>query len=137
MTPNMERALMLLPFLLFLFLAGVCVLFAQWMQHRRREFAHRERLSALEKGLPVPAESTSADAVWWRRPLAPEAYLLRGLLWASLGIGMLVACTAMAAIVSERSRPIALAWAFVGFVPACLGAGYVLYYWLSRKSGRS
>jgi hypothetical protein len=46
--------------------------------NRTRELRHRERLSALEKGIDLPPDPVRG----------PNAYLLRGLIWLFIGLGI-------------------------------------------------
>jgi|GEM_PF-3362716 len=62
----------------------VIVVWTLWLRHRRHELQHRERMAALEKGMPIPA-SPIAEA----RPIA-RTYLLRGLTWLFSGAGVAV-----------------------------------------------
>ena len=61
---------------------------------------HTERLAALEKGAPLPPESES-NGVSHRQPLTREAYMLRGLLWSAIGLGLVA--TGLAASCFIRS----------------------------------
>jgi len=72
--------------------AGLCIiLFALLFRHHKMQLAHAERMAALEKGVVVPATESAA-------PWTPRVYLLRGLIWTSVGIvltlGLFVAAVA-------------------------------------------
>jgi hypothetical protein len=56
------------------------VLFARGYQ---QQLLHKERMTALEKGVPVP--STPEPAPW-----SPRVYLLRGLIWSLAGAALAI-----------------------------------------------
>jgi hypothetical protein len=57
----------------------------------RRRFLHRERMSAIEKGVPLP-EDLLAEVETDRSPTAPgSGAALQGTIWTALGLGMLAA----------------------------------------------
>jgi hypothetical protein len=60
------------------------------MRFRKRELQHKERLSALDKGMPLP-ELSPEGRVW-----SPRVYLLRGMLWLFGGIAITVFLGAIA-----------------------------------------
>lgn len=91
---------------------------------RRRSFFelhHKERLAAIEKGVELP-------------PLPPELfgngrkgrprYLLRGLVWLFVGLGLLVALPAM-------SGPDGMGR--LGWIPTGVGLAYLIYYFVEGR----
>src|SRR5271157_5751216 len=116
-----------LPFLLFLILGAGLIVFWQWAAVQRRRMVHAERLAALEKGAPVPPES-GTNGFSHRQPLTREAYLLRGLLWSAIGLGILATgVAALCFMESRHDRQPALFFACLGLIPFALGIGYLLY----------
>jgi hypothetical protein len=80
-----------------LLVAVACVIsYALYLRYRRREFQHRERLAALEKGSPLP---DVPEELWG--PRSARIYLLRGMIWMFAGI----AITAFLASISPRKTP--------------------------------
>jgi hypothetical protein len=69
--------------LVFFFLAvtGLFV-YALYMRFRRRELQHKERMAAIEKGVPLP-DLTDIEA-------GPRIYLLRGMIWLLSGLTLSV-----------------------------------------------
>jgi hypothetical protein len=82
---NMEPRIF---FPLFTLGLAVVVLMAisMFMAYRfkQRELIHRERMAALERGVPLPAIEYTKPA--WR----PTAYLLRGMMWLFSGVALLL-----------------------------------------------
>jgi hypothetical protein len=124
-----------LPFLLMLILGAGLIAFWQWAAIQRRRMAHAEHLSALEKGAPIPPEP-EGNGSSHRQPPTREAFLLRGLLWSAIGLGILVTGAAAAWVQgSWDKRHEALTFACIGFVPLALGLGYLLYTRLTEGKG--
>ena len=68
--------------------------FRLWLQHRRRLLIHRERLTAIEKGVELP----QLDQDLRRNNARIQRFLLLGgLIWISLGFGVFVFFTAILA----------------------------------------
>jgi len=126
-----------LPFLLMLILGAGLIVFWQWAAVQRRRMTHAERLAALEKGVPLPPES-GTNGTSHRPPTTREGYLLRGLLWSAIGLGILaMGGTAACFIRSGSDRQDALTIACLGFVPLALGLAYLLYARLARQNRAS
>ena len=122
-----------LPFLLFLILGAVLIIFWKWVAVQRRRMVHAERLAALEKGAPLPPEP-EGNGSSHRQPLTREAYMLRGLIWSAIGLGMVATgATAVCFIASGSDRQDALTIACLGFIPFALGLAYLLYARLIRR----
>ena len=122
-----------LPFLVFLAFGAGLIVFWQWAAIQRRRMAHAERLAALEKGVPLPPES-GTNGSSHRPPPTREGYLLRGLIWSAIGLGIVVAgATAVCFIASGSDRQDALTFACLGFIPFALGLAYLLYARLTRR----
>jgi hypothetical protein len=93
-------------------LALLIPIIAIWTSHRRQlqevEARHRERLAAIEKGLPVPPD-----------PVAPPrkvgSPLLRGLVWLGVGLALVYGDVNW-----QLSR--------IGWIPAAIGAAYLIFY---------
>ena len=91
------------------------------------ELHHRERMAAIDKGMelpPLPAH-VFGDAP---QNCGPANYLLRGLIWSAIGIGMFVA---LAKVSDEEA-------AYLGAIPLAIGIAYLAYYAIEgRKLVRS
>ena len=85
------------------------------------ELHHRERLAAIDKGLeipPLPPELFDGG----QRTREPGDYLLRGLIWSAVGIGILIACQGMD---EEVAR--------LGVIPLLVGVAYLIYYFVEGR----
>jgi hypothetical protein len=89
--------------------------------HRRAQLRHETIRTALEKGMPVPRELLDAP-----RASDPQRDLKRGILLVALGIGL--------ATFLGVHEPGDSSWA-VGFIFVLLGAGFLLSWRLSRRTG--
>jgi hypothetical protein len=122
-----------LPFLVFLVFGAGLIVVWQWAAIQRRRMAHAERLAALEKGVPLPPES-GTNGSSHRPPPTREGYLLRGLIWSAIGLGIVVAGATAAYFTAPCSdRQDALTIACLGFIPFALGLAYLLYARLIRR----
>ena len=65
--------------------------------HRRRELLSRERLALIQQGKELPAGLLIDSA-----PPTRLGYLLRSLIWLSIGVGMAVFFLAMASIEGDK-----------------------------------
>ena len=137
MGPVLKSIVAELPFLVLLVFGAGLIAFWQWAALQRKRMAHAERMAALEKGVPLPPESGTNENSH-RPPPTREAYLLRGLIWSAIGLGIVVAgATAVCFIPSGGDRQDALAFACIGFIPFMLGLAYLLYARLTGKRGQT
>ena len=105
-----------------------------WMKRadRDREMLHRERMLALEKGVPLPelpAPEANGSAIPRYPNALPNAALGCGLLLFSLGLGVI---SALQIVTIRDPETPANVWAF-GLIPTFLGFGCLIYYWLIRR----
>jgi len=96
--------------------AVLIVFFALQAQHKRRELEHKQRMLALEKGLPVPP-SFSAE-----KPKAHNPYAAP-LVWIAIGIGLLL----MAWPIGEPQL------AGVAAIPLCIGVALLIANIINQK----
>jgi hypothetical protein len=86
---------------------------AIWTGHQRRirevEARHRERLAAIEKGLPIPPDDPVVP------PVRTGSPLLRGLVWLGVGLALVYGDVNW-----QLSR--------IGWIPAAIGAAYLIFY---------
>ena len=147
---------------LFLVVSGAVglVFWSLLLRYRRRELQHKERLAALEKGVPLPqlhSEGYSAGA--------PQVYLLRGMMWLFAGISIAIVLGAISQATNEPRRlesrlydikrlkdlgatdeqireiqndttprdGLPFAVAYLGLIPASVGLAYLIFYGLEGK----
>jgi hypothetical protein len=90
------------------------------VDYRRRrdivEANHKERMAAIERGIEPPAlpESFYLSA----KPPRRSGYLLAGLVWLFVGIGLFLA---LGAVAGEDVR-------LFGLIPIGVGAAFLIYY---------
>jgi len=147
--------------LIALAMAMLIVVLALYLRYRKHQMFHKERLAALEKGVPVPAAYTPA-------PWSPRVYLLRGLLWALGGVALTVFLLSVA-LSTQRPRTIEdTLWraknlansagisideakkaiekdqnsqqegmpsgmALLGLIPISVGAAYLIFYYTGER----
>ncbi|MGQ0428851.1 MAG: DUF6249 domain-containing protein [Gammaproteobacteria bacterium] len=93
-------------------IAAVSIVTTHREKVKRAELRHRERLAAMEKGIELPPEIV--DKIDGERP----RFLLQGLVWLGVGIGIFFALGALA---GERVG-------MLGLIPAAVGVATLIYY---------
>lgn len=97
----------------------------------RLEMIQKERLVAMEKGIPMPELPDYDNG-------HPGAHFLRGLFhprWA-LGLGLILISGGIGTTLALHASPdpeLHVMWS-MGLVPAFLGVGFVLHYLVTRKN---
>lgn len=92
--------------------------------YRSKEFRHRERMTAMEKGIDLPADPITG----------PNFYLLRGLVWLFIGIGFAIFLVVMS---FADPDPETRAAAALGLIPAGVGVAYLVVYRAENKKSRN
>lgn len=108
--------------------------FRQWLRHQQRVMVHRERLSALEKGLDLPAWSDEAPS----RVDVDLVLLLSGLVWLAIGLGGMLAAFVIVAQPQIQTIPDAPPphIALIGLPVALVGAAHLIVYVIRRRGSR-
>lgn len=116
-----------IPILGIIFGCSVAIV-AIYTQHRRKQEAfalyHQERMAAIEKGIELPPLPevllTDEDRVlrMQARPAHPRRFLLKGLVWLFIGLGLMVALWFN--VGHEEAG--------FGLIPAGIGLAYLIYY---------
>ena len=91
---------------------------------RRRDIVeanHKERLAAIERGMELPPLPESFYQSI--KPARRSSYLLPGLVWLFVGVGIFMA---LGAIAGEDVR-------YLGLVPAGVGLAYLIYYFVEGR----
>jgi hypothetical protein len=113
--------------------------FTQFLQHQRRALVHKERLAAIEKGLPLPPEaaaSLSPEAERHRSWNVQRLLLLAGLVWLSLGISTFVVLTAIFSANSPSAADVPRGLQWIGLAPATIGLSHLIVYAVGRSRDR-
>jgi hypothetical protein len=105
---------------------------AIWLDYRKKrdilELHHRERMTAIERGMEVPplpaALLQSERAV---RHAVPGDYLRRGLLWLVVGL-------AIATVLGVNHSIERATW---GLIPIAVGVAYLIFYATDAKQRRA
>jgi hypothetical protein len=112
-----------------------------YFSHRRLELIHRERLAAIEKGLPPTGElpdphkeERERKAIEEEARKSPPDYLRTGLFWFCPGAGLV----AFSLIALQDVLPaIRLPIMGVSVVCAGVGAAYLVIYFVEQERRRS
>ena len=139
--------------------AAIIITMVLYSRHSAREFEHKEKLAALEKGVDLPVRQTA--------PWTPRTYLLHGMIWLFAGLASIVAMFAIAATsnrqpsVEEKLRAVSdarvrgatpeeiqlllnepyrgeeripIGLSMLGLIPTGVGLAYLIFYRIeSRK----
>jgi hypothetical protein len=107
--------------------------YREWMRHQRRELLHKERLSAIEKGMDVPSIDQQIRRGSWN---VQRTLLLAGLIWISLGVSAFVALSAVLSGPSpDRDIPQGAQW--IGLAPTLIGISHLIVYAAGKKKENS
>jgi len=104
--------------------------FRHWLQFQRRTHLHRERLAALEKGVPLPPVEQEVRRSGWN---VQRLLLLAGLVWISLGVGVFVTFSALLAHPSPQSQEIPPGLQWIGIAPVCIGLSHLIVYAIGKR----
>lgn len=111
-----------------------------YFKHKRLEMIHRERLTALEKGILPPGELPDPEKEEHERReteegrKSPPDYLRTGLFWLCPGAGLVLFSLVFLADVHEAIRLPILG---VSIVCAGVGAAYIAIYFVEQERRRS
>jgi fatty acid desaturase len=99
---------------------SLCIaMFALYFRYRRHQMYHRERMAAIEKNMQLP------EGFFEEPPTPTRTFLLRGLIWLVVGVGMAIFFVALA--ISEGDREL-FAMATLGLIPVGVGTAYLIVY---------
>ena len=110
----------------------VAIIGATWKSVRQREYLHKERLMAIEKGLASPLSfDNGPEELVRRRPRS--GVVIHGIVWTGVGLGFLTGLATAAQVTSSddfrKFAAVMQLWAFPAFF---VGIGLLVYAWLSR-----
>jgi hypothetical protein len=105
------------------------IAFRNWLTHDKRRMIHRERMAAIEKGIPLPAVEQEVE----RRSFNVQRFLLlAGWSWIFTGIGAFIALSAVlngpvpARLVEQMPPPGAQ---YGALIPLGIGIAHLITYW--------
>lgn len=101
------------------------VLGALWFRYHSVQLRHRERMTAMEKGIDLTA-LTMSDPF---RIQSYRAYLLRGLLWLLTGLAITLCLAVLTPPLFDGPRTTAL----LGLIPVFVGIAYLIFYWTENR----
>jgi hypothetical protein len=108
------------------------VAFGMWLRQQRRLMIHRERLSAIEKGLePIQPVELEASRI---RVNVQRILLLAGLVWISIGISFYLVFSAIVTNpnpLSSQGVPYGIQYVGVGMVG--IGLSHLIAYAVGRN----
>lgn len=107
-------------------IGGLIAVASIYYSYRKRHLVHHERLTAIEKGADLPPLELEGNG----RQISARGYLLRGLVWLAVGIGIMLFFGAM-----PHEGVDAVPWgvAMLGSIPALIGAAYLVFYAVEGK----
>jgi hypothetical protein len=111
-------------------LVPVSAIFAGVLVQRYRT---QERLSAIEKGVPLPSRSSRPPLTPWERA---ANFRLAGIICVAIGLGLLILFTSLAATVPP-DRPFPKGIIAVSGIPLLLGFGFLIEYRMRRKEAEA
>jgi hypothetical protein len=114
-----EILALFIPILAIVMSLAIPIVFAI-VEYRKRklivEALHKERLAAIERGMELPP---LPDAFFQSfKPARRSSYLLPGLIWLFVGIGLFLG---LGAVAGEGVR-------LFGLIPAGVGVAFLIYY---------
>jgi hypothetical protein len=98
---------------------------------RVSQMIHQERMAAIEKGLPLP--SVQDYAATSERPIGSIYNLRRGLLFAFVGLGLLVSSR----FVDWGHHGDKVPFLAGGIICVCVGAAYLIFYFVQGRKPES
>jgi hypothetical protein len=121
---NEEVVAVFIPIVAIVMSLLIPIVFAITDYRRRRDIVnalHAERMASIERGIepkPLPEELLNP----FRRNRSPR-YLLTGMIWLFVGIGLFVS---LGAVAGEDVR-------WFGLIPAGVGLAFLLYYLIEGR----
>lgn len=103
--------------------------FRQWLNYQRRAMIHRERLSAIEKGIELPPVAQEIKTISTN---VQRILLLAGLIWISIGIGIFVVLNSMLAH-PEGLPDLHQGIQWVGIAPVMIGLSHLIVFLVGKN----
>jgi hypothetical protein len=121
---NEEVVAVFIPIIAIIMSLSIPIVYAIVDYRRRRDIVeanHKERLAAIERGMELPALPESFYQSI--KPARRSSYLLPGLVWLFVGIGIFIA---LGAIAGEDVR-------MLGLIPAGVGLALLIYHFVEGR----
>jgi len=121
---NEEVVAVFIPIVAIFMSLLIPIVYAVVDYRRRRDIVeanHKERLAAIERGMELPPLPESFYQSI--KPARRSSYLLPGLVWLFVGVGIFIA---LGAIAGEDVRNL-------GLIPAGVGLAYLIYYFIEGR----
>ena len=121
---NEEVVAVFIPIVAIIMSLSIPIVFAIVDYRRRRDIVeanHKERLAAIERGMELPALPESFYQSI--KPARRSSYLLPGLVWLFVGIGIFIA---LGAIAGHDVR-------MLGLIPAGVGLALLIYHFVEGR----
>ena len=109
------------------------VAWREWLRHKRREFIHKERLAALEKGVELQPLDQEIKRSSWN---VQRTLLLAGLVWVSIGVSVFVTLNAIISSPANKAADVPQGAQWIGIAPAAIGLSHLIVYVAGRKKER-
>jgi hypothetical protein len=121
---NEDVVAVFIPIVAIIMSLSIPIVFAIVDYRRRRDVVeahHKERLAAIERGIEI---APLPDAFYQGyKPARRSSYLLPGLVWLFIGIGLFIA---LGAVAGENVR-------YFGLIPAGVGLALLIYYFVEGR----
>jgi hypothetical protein len=119
-----EVVAVFIPIVAIIMSLSIPIVYAIVDYRRRRDIVdanHKERLAAIERGMELPPLPESFyQAI---KPARRSSYLLPGLVWLFVGIGIFIALGAIAGADVRN----------LGLIPSGVGLAYLIYYFVEGR----
>jgi len=104
--------------------------YREFLRHQRRALIHRERITALEKGVDLPALEQEQKRSSWN---VQRTLLLAGLIWLSLGLCIFVTLSVLIASPANAKLDIPPGIQWIGLGPASIGVSCLVVYAFGKR----
>jgi membrane-bound metal-dependent hydrolase YbcI (DUF457 family) len=121
---NEDAIAVLIPLTAIFMSLLIPIVFAIVDYRRRRDIVeanHKERMAAIERGMEVPQLPESFYLSM--KPQRRSSYLLPGLIWLFIGLGLFVA---LGAVAGDEVK-------YFGLIPTGVGLAFLIYYFVEGR----
>jgi len=129
--------IIIIPIVVGLFMAMLVLTNSLISSTFKRRYLHRERMAALEKGVPLPDELLVETEALSKRP-SNHMTAISGIVWTGFGLGILLARNFVDVNgISNDFHQFMTFMAIWAFPALLVGAGLLVYAWLIRDRPRA